>query len=270
MKVTNFLEKHPVFTSTEFATWQQQNGVTSGWTRKALLAHHCKQGHILSIRRGLYASVPLGADPKNYSVDPYLLTAKMKEDAVLAYHTALEFYAKAYSVFNHYYYQTSKIVHPTVFRGCHFVGLSFPKSLVKKNKELFGVKTEERLGLEIHVTSLERTLVDVLDRPQLGGGWEEIWRSLESVEYFDLELVIEYALLLGNATTIAKVGYFLEQHRETLMVEDKYLRRLQKFCPKQPTYLKRNKKSKLISKWNLIVPLSLVERSWEEESYKNL
>ena len=69
------------------------------------------------------------------------------------------------------------------------------------------------------LTSLDRTLVDVLHRPDLAGGWEEVWRSLESVEYFDLDSVLEYALLLENATTAAKVGFFLEQHREPLMVE---------------------------------------------------
>lgn len=270
MKTANFFNTCPVFTTTEFAAWHQKSGSTSLWTRKALLAHHRKQGHILPIRRGLYTTVPLGADPKNYSADPYLLAAKMTEDAVLAYHTALGFYGKAYSIFEHYYYQTSKAARPTVFHGCHFMGLPFPKTLREKGKELFGVKTEERLGLEVRVTSLERTLVDVLDRPKLGGGWEEIWRSLESVEYFDLDLVIEYALLRGNATTIAKVGYFLEQHRETLLVDAQHLQRLQKFCPKKPHYLERNKTGKLVSEWNVIVPLSLAQHNWEEESYKNI
>ena len=81
--------------------------------------------------------------------------------------------------------------------------------------------------MRLRVTNLERTLVDVLDRPGLSGSWEEIWRSLESVEFFDLDKVVEYALLLGNATTAAKVGFFLEQHRETLMVEDRHLKELQ-------------------------------------------
>ena len=61
--------------------------------------------------------------------------------------------------------------------------------------------------------------MDVLDRPRHSGGWEEIWRSLESVEFFDVERVVEYALLLDNATTAAKVGFYLEQHRDALMIE---------------------------------------------------
>ena len=71
----------------------------------------------------------------------------------------------------------------------------------------------------------------------MAGGWEEIWRSLESVEFFDLDQVIEYTRLLENSTTAAKVGFFLEQHREALMVEEGHLDSLRKLCPRHPHYL---------------------------------
>ena len=100
----------------------------------------------------------------------------------------------------------------------------------------------DRSGMEVRVTSLERTMVDVLNRPDVAGGWEEIWRSLESVEFFDLDKVVEYALLLGNATTAAKVGFFLEQHREPLMIEEKHLKSLHGLRPRQPHYLDRDKR----------------------------
>jgi predicted transcriptional regulator of viral defense system len=121
-------------------------------------------------------------------------------------------------------------------------------------------------GLELRVTSLERTLVDVLDRPNLSGSWEEIWRSLESVEFFDLDKVVEYALMLENATTGAKVGFFLEQHREPLMVEDRHLKALRDLRPRQPHYLDRTKRNsgRLVSKWNLVVPIEVIERAWGE------
>ncbi|MDO8723214.1 MAG: hypothetical protein Q7J31_13475 [Syntrophales bacterium] len=57
--------------------------------------------------------------------------------------------------------------------------------------------------MEVRVTGLERTFVDVLYRPDLSGSWEEIWRSLETVEFFDLDKVAAYVVLLGNATTAA-------------------------------------------------------------------
>lgn len=95
----------------------------------------------------------------------------------------------------------------------------------------------DRAGLSVRVTSLEHTLVDVLDRPDLGGGWEEIRRSLEMVEFFDLDVVIEYTLLRESATTAAKVGLFLEQHQEALMVERSHLESLPALRPCMPHYL---------------------------------
>lgn len=134
------------------------------------------------------------------------------------------------------------------------------------DQETFGVQSIDRLGQPVFVTSLERTLVDVLDRPYLCGSWEEIWLSLEGIEYLDLDQVLKYALLLANSTTIAKLGFFLETHREALMIPEHYLEELRKHCPIKPHYMDRiqNQPQKMITKWNLVVPLSLINRSWEE------
>jgi len=68
-----------------------------------------------------------------------------------------------------------------------FIRRAFPVSLEREDEEYFGIQNVDRMGLDIRVTSLERTLVDVLDRPGISGGWEEVWRSLEMVEYFNLD-----------------------------------------------------------------------------------
>ena len=78
--------------------------------------------------------------------------------------------------------------------------------------------------------------------------------------------MVEYVLLLENATTAAKVGFFLEQHRETLMVEDVYLKSLQQLRPLRPHYFDRarRKDGRLVKQWNLVVPSAVMERSWAE------
>jgi len=83
------------------------------------------------------------------------------------------------------------------------------------------------------------------------------------VEFFDLDKVVEYALLLGNATTTAKVGFFLEQHREPLMVEENYIKPLHDLRPRQPHYLDMDKRKsgRLVSEWNLVVTREVFERT---------
>ncbi len=266
MKVQDFFRKSPVFRHEMFAAFLEAGGPRSTKTREALLAYHVNAGHLLRIRRGLYAVVPEGISPEGHQVDPYLLGAHMTDDAVLAYHSALQFHGKAYSVHRRFPYLSRHYRRPFRFRGQEFNAAAFPKALQSDQAELFGVENHKHAGGQVRVTNLERTMVDVLVRPDLSGGWEEVWRSLESVEYFNLDRVTDYVLMLRSATAVAKVGFFLEQHREALMVDEARLRVLRKHVPKQPCYLDRGRRrsGRLVSSWRLVVPPAVIERSWEE------
>ena len=266
MKLNEFFSRHAVFTVDELNRFLSVRGSGNPNTRKSLLTYYRKQGRIIPVRRGLYATVPLGGDPASSPVGPYLVAAKMTADAVLAYHTALEFRGKAYSVYMRLYYVSTSKSLPLTFQSHEFARAPVPHPLRAKGKDMFGVTSHKRSGVELRVTNLERTFVDVLDRPDLTGSWEEIWRSLESVEFFDLEQVIEYVFLLENATTAAKVGFFLQQHKDPLMVEDTHLNQLRKMRPRQPHYFIRSKRKgcQWIKDWNLLVPTEILNKSWGE------
>jgi predicted transcriptional regulator of viral defense system len=266
MKMEEFFYRRPVFTNEELSQFLASRIAHGPRTQESLLAYYTKIGRLVRVRRGLYVVVSPGGTPDTYSFDPFLLAAKMTKDAVLGYHTALEIHGKAYSTHRFLAYLSNRPLRPLSFRSQLFRGVKFPQTLLRKGKENYAVVQMDRVGLEIRVTSLERTLVDVMNRPDLSGTWEEIWRSLESVEFFDLDKVVEYALLLENSTTAAKVGFFLEQHREPLMVDDAHLKPLRDLRPKQPHYLerRRRKAGRLATGWNLVVPTEVFERSWAE------
>lgn len=266
MKVDRFFARHPVFTGEQFAAFQAAQGSGGPRAAEALLAYHVKAGNLLRARRGLYAVVPSGMSPDMAPVDPCLLATKTTDDAVLAYHTALEVHGAAYSPNERVLFVTRHAIRPWSFRSVRFRPVRVPRALLEKDAADTQVTTVDRAGLDAKVTTLERTLVDLLDRPDLAGGWEEIWRSLEAVSFFDLGAVVDYALLLGNSTTIAKVGFFLEQHREPLAVDDAHLRPLRARAPRQPHYLDRKDAGEnfLLHDWNLIVPAGIVARTWQE------
>ena len=73
-------------------------------------------------------------------------------------------------------------------------------------------------------------------------------------------------LFRSNATTAAKVGFFLEQHRDTLMVDEAHLKTFRDRCPRRPHYMerRRRKAGRFVAAWNLVVPVEVYERSWEE------
>lgn len=265
-KLNEFFSKYNVFTVEELDHFLSNQSSANSNTRKALLTYYQNRRRIKRIRRGLYATIPLGNDPESSPVDPYLVAAKMTKDAVLAYHTALEFYGKAYSLYKRIIFVSQTKSLPLKFRSYEIKGVTIPNPLRVMGEEMFGVTSHNRSGVDVRVTNLERTFVDVLDRPDLAGSLEEIWRSLESIEFFDLDQVIEYTFLLENTTTAAKVGFYLEQHKESLMVEDSHLKRLKKLRPQQPHYLIRGKRKNCQwnKNWNLMVPADVKNKSWED------
>lgn len=261
-----FFRRHPVFTGEELAQHLSSGGETGARTRESLVAYHIRTGRLVRVRKGLFAVIPPGADSATYPIDPFLIASRLTADSVLSHHTALEFHGRAYSAWRHLSYLASRPMEPLTFRSHVYRGAKFPEALVRSGTEYFGVSMAERAGMSLRVTTLERTLVDVLDRPHRAGGWEEIWRSLESVEFFDLDSIVEYVLLLGKATTASKVGYYLDQHRESLMVEERHLKTLRGQRPRQPQYVDRRGGggASLVAAWNLVVPTEVIERSWAE------
>jgi predicted transcriptional regulator of viral defense system len=254
----------PVLTHEEIARHLlKEEPSRSERTVDSFIAYHVKNGNLARLRRGLFALVPQGHGTR--LIDRYLLAAAVTPDAILAYHTALEFFGRAYSNFETVTFLTDKALRPFKYQSTEFRAVEFPAPLTRRRQTRFGIKTVPRNGLTIHVTSLERTCVDVLDRLDLSGGWEEAWRSLASVEYLDLYVVIKYARLLDNATTASKLGLLLEQRQKQLMVDDKHLVQLERLRPKQPHYLQPGSRGgKLNARWNLIVPEQIQLAAWEE------
>ena len=265
MRHETFFLSHPVFTGKEFAEHLSLGGRNGARTKDSILSYHTETGRIVRIRRGLYAAAPPGYDGDSFPIDPYLIASRLTRDSVLTHHTALQFHGRAHSVWRQFTYQATRPAAPMSFQANVFRGTRFPSALVNRDSQLFGVLTVERANVSLRVASLERTLVDVLNRHRYSGGWEEVWRSLESVEFFDLDRVVEYALLLDNATTLARVGFFLEQHRDTLMVDEAHLACLRRHRPGQTHYLDRARRGgRLVPTWNLVVPTDVLERSWAE------
>ncbi len=264
MRSTDFFATHPVFTHAEYVAAHTATGRSSR-TSNNLLARHLRAGRLVRVRRGLYAVVPPGVDPQHTAVDPFLVATKLADDAAVAYHAALQFHGKSYSVWHRFHYLTGVRARPTRFRDLEFLPAQAPAAIRSLPDMGGGVVAHRHAGGVVRATTLERTLVDVLDKPDKAGGWEEVWRSLEMVEFFDLDPVADYALKLGSALTVARVGFYLEQHRDALMVEDDHLEALRPHAPARPLYFDSKRETgRLVSGWNVIVPQRILERSWEE------
>lgn len=265
MSFEAFFKERPLFHHEELAEYLKSLGNFNQNTLKAALQYHLAKKHLARIRRGYYLVTNDYLTGTHIEIDYLLIAGRMTLDAVISYHTAMEFHALAYSVSPIIYFNSDERIGQLVCEYGQYQQLAHPTIL--KPKDIFlETNLHDRMGMDIRVTTVERTLVDCLHRPELCGGWEEIWRSFESIYFLDVERVISYALRLGKATTIAKIGFFLEQHQEQFSVKEEQLNQLVRYRPKSRHYMEKHYKGQVknLKRWNLIVPLAVINKIWEE------
>lgn len=261
-----FFTSHPVFRLDELRAYRNASGAPGGRSEEALLHYYQQTGRIESIRRGVYAAIPRGSADSRIAVDPLLIAGRCVPDSVIVNHSALEFHGLAYSNFQTVTFQTRSTTRRFHYHGNHFVPLSPPGALKHTINETLETIDGERFGMSVTITSIERTVVDVINAPRWSGSWEEIWRSLDSIEYVDAERILGYLRALGNATTAARVGWFLDSRREQLMIDSTPLNEIRRMKPSRPVYLDRTYpgSTRFIRDWNLVVPVFVADSGWEE------
>jgi predicted transcriptional regulator of viral defense system len=259
VKPLDFFATHPVFTRDEFSDALADGKKAVSGTVDSHLGAYLRAGRIGRVKRGVFFTARPGEALAVAPVDFLLVASRLAPDAVLAYHTALEAHGYAQSVFERLFFLTQHKVKTVTFRGRAFVPVAPPQVLQRKRLANTSTVELERRGLPYRVTSVERTAVDVLDRPDLAGGLEEVWRSLSAIPLLDLRAVVDYVRLRNLATLAAKVGLFLERHKDHFSVPPQVLDELQSLRPRAPHYLDRSTRGKLVPSWNLIVPAVLLQ-----------
>lgn len=254
-----FFSAHPVFRREEYARAVRRDPADK--VVSAMLTQHLNAGNIRRVARGVFASVPPHGDPETWTVDRFLAASRLKPDAVIAYHSALELHGCAYTDMPDVQAITGE--EPTLFEtadfACRF--LKRPKGFVATRD----VTTADRLGLDVRITTLERTIVDVFDRPDLAGGAEELVNSLALVERIKPDPLLRQAQGLRNAGAVAALGWWLESAQKRLAIPDAVLARLRTLKPKHPRYVLGAKSgdAKSIPGWNILLPRNLADPSFE-------
>ena len=254
-----FFSANPVFRRAEYAAavgrCPQDKVVT------AMLAQHLRAGNLRRIARGVFASVPKHADAAAWSVDRFLAASRLRQCSTIAYHSALELQGYAYT--EGHDVQVIAPGDPGMFEAagfaCRFVRP--PRGFTPPD----GVMTVDRLGQEVRVTTIERTIADLFDRYDLAGGAEELFNSLDLVVRIDALALVRYVRALGKATAAGALGYWLECEQKRLGVPGAALEALRTLMPLQPRYAlgAKSGEGRTARDWNVILPVDVLERSFE-------
>ena len=73
----------------------------------------------------------------------------------------------------------------------------------------------------VHVTDLERTVIDCCDRIERAGGIEELLHCMEGISLLDEPKLEKYLALYNKAFLYQKVGFILEHSKEHHHISDR-------------------------------------------------
>ena len=121
----------------------------------------------------LYVVLSPFEESNKHISDKFIIASKIRDRYYLGFHSALEYYASAYSHYNEVYIT---ILPKNRFSSFKYQNLNFKPVFTKDISS--GIETKKYRTIQIKVSSKERTFVDCLDRPDFADGWEERHKSL--------------------------------------------------------------------------------------------
>ena len=180
---------------------------------KWLLAYWVSHGWLSRLRRGLYITVPLGAkNPAAWSEDPWIVAMRVFEPCYIGGWSACEHWDFTEQIFRGVVVFTSrKARHRTLqVRETPFV-----VKTVKPNF-LFGAVAVWRAQVKVQVSDPSKTVADLLNHPDIGGGIRHIAQVLREhldSQHRDETKLLAYIKRLDNKTIYKRLGFLLETFR---------------------------------------------------------
>lgn len=200
-------------------------------------------------RRGIYFIVPIGKNYKDFKCDPFLLAANLATDGIICYGSALMAFGKSHSMLNLMYFSSIKRFRQLKYQGMHYKYVVLPKRDVL-------IDTIHHKGTPLRITSIERTLIDCLNKFQYAGGFEELYNSYLSVSYMNWEKLLFCLKRFSSPVLYARAGFFVELFKDKWGIPERFFAKAKKKIPKHTDYFIEHKRGegKLVKKWNIIVP----------------
>lgn len=194
-----------------------------GNTLRKRLSDLIKQGYVFHIRQGLYRLSKEGESRYHvcHTSSPYEIAAKLTPYSYLGYKTALQFHANQNVQKNDFVY----IVSPTKFNHFQFDQRTY---LWCQSTDIYGIEDKfhchEKNEVIVHVTDLEKSIVDCLKRPSYCPNFSDFMNFCQMFTTLpDIEKLIFYAQKLGVRAIFNRLGYVLSAQKLLWNVDESIL-----------------------------------------------
>ena len=188
---------------------------------------------------------------------------KAAPDAVLAYHSALEAHGVAHSPARVATFLSSRKVTPFDVGGYQF--RRGPDLAARAGTPEAGVTHARVDDMLVPVTTRERTLADCLKRLDLGGGVEEVLRSVGMFTTLSSAALTEYVVVLNSPTLAARVGWLMSLMAEAWLYDPEPLEHLRRLLGRGTYWLQRRRPGvqyEFVAAWRLYVPAAVPFHDW--------
>jgi len=213
-----------------------------------------KKNVVERVKSGLFVRIPESVilDRQQYAEDAILIAAKATKNSYLSYYTALTIHGLSERYTKHIYVTTT-----THQRNIHYhdITINYIQTIPKK---YFGTTTLSYSNEQIQISDIERTIIDIINKPQHAGGWAETINCLKNLDKVNYKKITTYLKKYDNKTTARKIGYIIE-NLNNLSPSKQILKQIKQLSGSNDIYFDTTKKGIYNSAWNLIIPKNITE-----------
>jgi predicted transcriptional regulator of viral defense system len=210
----------------------------------SLLGNYQKKGLVSKIRRNLYCVNNLAT--KLPEASKYQIASHLSPTATVVGHAAMEYYGFAHQTF----YELT-VASATRFTSFEFDGIQY---IWIGSKNPNGVVSPIGDSLT-RVTSLERTIVDCIDKIELCGGVEELFNCISAIKFVDDQQLLQNLKFYDKIALYKKTGFVLSLQDNQLHLPKDFF----DFCCEKSIHSTTRLTTlepcpKYVSKWRLYIP----------------
>ena len=220
-----------------------------------LVSRWSRQGWLRRVGPGVYATVGLDSLLSEQILDdPFVMIPALYGPAYVGGRTAAEYWDLTEQIFRDIVVMTGRAIR-TKNQVRH--GTEFTLKHIRTDLH-FGTRSVWRGNIKISVSDVHRTIVDMLDDPELGAGIQHVDDCVAA--YFDRKdrsdsKLVSYATRLGNGAVFKRLGFLAEREASNSALIEACRQRLTKGYAKLDPLLPCRR---LVTRWRLFVPESWI------------
>lgn len=213
---------------------------------KRFAAYLASRGWLARVKNGYYTAVPIGtANPFELKEEPWVLASRVFAPCYIGGYSAAGYWDLSEQIFKD----------TVVFTEKKVTGRALPGFVLRTitRERMFGFSAAWVNNIKVNVSDPERTIVDLLNEPEIGGGIRNVSDIIG--EYFisgqrKNETLLKYIDIFGNNVLYKRLGYIIEAlNINAADVASQCLKKISKGYTMLDPSIKT--KGKHLGRWNL-------------------